>query len=220
MKSPLERLSLLTIMICVAGFACSGEPSDDETTAAEAGDGDGDDMSGGESGSASGSGDGDGDGDGDAETDPDCPAGTFDCPCDDGACVEGLTCGGDGICSLGGDPTTTTGDPTTTTGDPTTETTTTGGGPAEPYDPASCEAPSEILHVELLDGEFCATPCIADDECPEGPPGTTQACSISTDGEAPNFCGLICDPTDSACPEGSSCKEIPQQAGFGLCTYP
>jgi hypothetical protein len=217
MKSPFNRLSLLSIMICVAGFACAGDPSD-ETTAAEAGDGDGDgDTSGGESGSASGS--GDGDGDGDAETDPDCPPGTFDCPCDDGTCVEGLTCGGDGVCSLGGDPTTTTGDPTgdpTDTGDPTTTT----GGTAEPYDPAGCEAPSEILHVEMLDGEFCAAPCIGDDECPEGPPGTTQACSISTDGEAPNFCGLICDPTDSACPEGSSCKEIPQQAGFGLCTYP
>ena len=132
MKSPLHSLSLLSILsplvslVMIGGVACSGEPSDEETTAAEAGDGDGDgdDMSGGESGSASGSaGDGDGDGEGE-ETDPDCPAGTFDCPCDDGTCVEGLTCGGDGLCSLGGDPTTTTGDPTDT-GDPTTETTTT-----------------------------------------------------------------------------------------------
>jgi hypothetical protein len=201
----------------VVGFACSGDPSD-ETTAENAGDGDGDGDGEGVEG-AEGNGTSSGDGDGEAETDPNCPVGTFDCPCDDGTCVEGLTCNLDGLCSLGGD----TGDPTDSgdpTGDPTGEPTTTTGGTAEPYDPNACEAPSEILHVELLDGSFCSAPCIADDECPEGPFGTTQACSISTDGDEPNFCALICDPTDAACPMGSSCKEIPQQAGFGLCTYP
>ena len=198
MRSSLVTCLALTLLVGFGG--CGEKPSDDN---ADTGDGDGD-------------GDGDetssGDGDGSAETDPDCPAGTFDCPCDNGMCEAGLTCGADDVCSLGGDPTgNPTGDPT---GDPTGL-----PPPGNPYDPEECEAPAEIIHVELLDGSFCSAPCVDDSECPDGPPGTDSLCTISTDGVEPNHCGLLCTPGEEGCPEGASCEEIPQQPGFGLCTY-
>jgi hypothetical protein len=169
----------------------------------------------GESGS---SGNGDGDGDPATETDPDCPLGSFDCPCNDGVCADGLTCGGDNLCSLGGttDDPSTTGDPT---GDPTGNPSTTGGS-TEPYDPEDCEAPSEILSVEFVEGEFCSAPCVESEECPAGPPGTTSGCVIATMGAVPNFCALICTPGSEDCPMGSTCKVIPMQPNTGLCTFP
>src|SRR4051812_35720648 len=107
MHSRSNQLCIMVALVLVAGLACSGEPSDG-TTAGDAGDGDGDGDNGEESGDGNGT--SSGDGDGEAETDPDCPPGTFDCPCDGGTCVEGLTCNLDDLCSLGGD----TGDPTDT----------------------------------------------------------------------------------------------------------
>ncbi|KIG19343.1 hypothetical protein DB30_03899 [Enhygromyxa salina] len=203
------------ILTLTAGtLGCDSNP-DDKTTEGAADDtgtttGDGD----GESGTSGNSGDGDGD---PSETDPDCPLGSFDCPCDDGMCAAGLTCGADDLCSLGGG----TGDPSTgdPTGDPTGNPSTT-GGTAEPYDPEACEAPSEILSVEKIAGDFCSAPCVDSEECPSGPPGTTPACAIATEGAVPNFCALICTPESEDCPAGSTCKVIPQQPNTGLCTYP
>ena len=153
-----------------------------------------------------------------ADTDPDCPAGSFDCPCDNGMCAEGLTCGPDNLCALGGSE---TGNPTTT--GETATSASTGSGSANAYDPENCEAPSEILGVEQIEGEFCATPCTPEtqeDDCPGGPAGTNASCSISTVGGVPNFCTLICVPDSESCPMGSTCKAIPQQPNTGICTYP
>lgn len=197
-------------------FACDSGGDDMADTTGNGDGGTGTD--GGETGGNSGTGTGTESGGGDS----DCPLGSFDCPCDNGMCAEGLTCNLDGLCSLGGD----TGNPTTTTGDPTTTTTsagdttaTTGGGSSGPYDPEGCEEPNEVLSVEMLDGEFCAAPCTEDADCPDGPSGTTSACAISTNGVEPEYCALICKPGDGDCPVGSECEEIPQQPGFGLCTY-
>ena len=164
---------------------------------------------------------GDGDTDMGTETEttgePDCPVGTFDCPCgENGECVDGLECNLDNLCALDGSGS--SGTPTSTT------TSTSATEPEEPgaYDPEACESPSEILNVEDVDGQFCSLPCVIDDDCPEGPSGTTQACTISTIGGEPNHCVLLCEPSPDgeSCPEGSTCKAVPQQPNFGLCTYP
>ncbi|PRQ03434.1 hypothetical protein ENSA5_15950 [Enhygromyxa salina] len=205
------------LTLTAALIGCSGSSDDSSTTdLAEAGTAETD--GGGESGESGGTEDG-------GETDPDCPSGEFDCPCDDGMCAAGLHCGNDGLCALGsgdGD-----GDPTTG-GDTTTGSTDEGGttgtpGAGGPYDPEECEAPSKILSVQGVDGEFCATPCVAeseDEDCPGGPSGTTASCAIASSGGDPDFCTLICMSGSEGCPEGSTCKDIPNQPGFGLCTFP
>jgi len=192
------------LTLAVGLIACDGDDGEAETNA---------------DGSGTSSGDGDGDMASGTETSgtDDCPVGTFDCPCDEnGECVAGLECNVDNLCSLDGSGG--SGTPTTTT---TGETTT---GMADPgaYDPEACEAPGEILTVEDIDGEFCSYPCVADEECPDGPSGTTGSCSISTVGGEPNHCALLCDPTPEGegCPDGGTCKPVPQQPVYGLCTYP
>ena len=173
------------------------------------------------------SGDGDGDGDGDATTNAEtesggddnsgCPLGSFDCPCfDDGTCDAGLECVDGVVCALDGSGG--SGMPTTD-GPPTTT-----ASPSDPdlYDPEECEAPSKILDVEDIAGQFCSAPCVLEEDCPVSASGADPACTISTVGGEPDHCALLCTPTPDGeqCPEGSTCKAIPQQPNFGLCTYP
>jgi hypothetical protein len=188
------------------------ESGDGETT----GDGDGDSTGDGDGDAdpdddTNGDGDGDaGDGDGDADSnDTDCPLGEFGCPCDNGTCVPGLVCGMDGLCGLGGGD----GDGDPTTGD--------GDGDGDPYNPAGCMMPSTLVGVNGLEGELCSPPCVADNDCPAGPVGTNGACALILDGAMnPSNCVLVCDPLNDACPPGSTCKDVPDQPGLGLCTYP
>ncbi|NJK32913.1 MAG: hypothetical protein HC927_11185 [Deltaproteobacteria bacterium] len=144
------------------------------------------------------------------EEDTDCQAGTFNCPCNAGACDPGLECVDD-VCQLGGNDT------------DTEDTTDTDG--ADPWDPATCMMPSQVLMVGNLEGNFCAQPCMGamDMSCPAGPMGTFAQCALTTmQGAEPSFCALICMTAQDSCPAGSTCKDLmdPMNPGLGLCTYP
>ena len=184
--------------------------ANDDTTGdgdGDSGDGDGDTGDGdtGDGDGDTGDGDGDtGDGDGDA-------CGQFGDACDATAlCCDGLSCGGDGTCGLGGGDGDGDGD----------------GDPGEdPWNPATCAAPSQVLMVGNLPGNFCAAPCANNSaDCPPGPDmGTAGQCALTTMmGADPSFCALVCQVANDACPAGSSCKDLmdPMNPGLGLCTYP
>jgi hypothetical protein len=184
------------------------ESGDADTSTTGDGDGDGD----GDPTTTAGDGDGDGDtnttaGDGDGDTG--CPSGEFGCPCDGGTCAPGLVCQPDNTCGLGGGD----GD-----GDPST----TGDGDGDAWDPNACAMPSQVVAVTDIDGEFCSAPCVADGDCPVGPVGTDPACLLLLDPNDvdPSGCVLICDPANDTCPVGASCKDVPNQPGVGVCTYP
>jgi hypothetical protein len=186
----------------------SGDGDGDGTT----GDGDGDgDTAGDGDGDGDTAGDGDGDtaGDGDGDGDTGCPLGEFGCPCDNGQCAPGLSCGLDNVCGLGGGD----GD-----GDPSGDG---DGDPADPWDPATCVMPSVPVMITGLAGEMCSAPCVDDVDCPAGPAGTSPACALIFDMDVdPSQCALICDPLNDACSAGASCKAIPDQPDIGICTYP
>jgi hypothetical protein len=194
-----------------------GDPFDTLTTVGNenetTGDGDGDqtgdgdgDQTGDGDGDQTGDGDGDQTGDGDGDGDGDA-CGAFGDACNGDTCCEGLSCGADGTCGLGGGDGDGDGDP---------------GG--DPYDPATCAAPSMVLMVGELPGNFCSAPCMNNSaDCPAGPVGTQAACALTTmQGADPSFCALVCSPAMDACPAGSSCKDLmdPMNPGVGLCTYP
>ncbi|MFV8750840.1 hypothetical protein ACNOYE_09855 [Nannocystaceae bacterium ST9] len=134
--------------------------------------------------------------------------GSFGCDCvDSSTCDVGLECT-DGTCQLPGAD--------------TTDTTTDTGG-SDPWDPAACAEPSQVLMVGDLAGNFCSSPCAADADCPVAPAGTQGACALTTmQGADPSFCALICQPAMDSCPAGSTCKDLmdPMNPGLGLCTYP
>jgi hypothetical protein len=181
-----------------------GDPGDGDPGDGDPGDGDPGDGD---------PGDGDpGDGDpGDGDGDSGCPPedyGQYGCPCDNGACAAGLACV-NGECELGGGDGDGDGDPT-------------GDGDGDPWDPSTCVMPSIIAGVADIMGEFCSAPCVADLDCPPGPVGTDAACLLLLDpmDVDPSGCVLICDPVSDACPAGSSCKDVPDQPGIGVCTYP
>jgi hypothetical protein len=175
--------------------------SNDDTT----GDGDGDgDQTGDGDGDQTGDGDGDqtGDGDGDGE------CGSLGAACSGDTCCAGLSCQANGSCGIGGGDGDGDGDP----GD-------------DPWNPASCTPPSQVLMVGDLAGNFCSAPCMGamDMSCPPGPAGTQAACALTTmAGADPSFCALVCQPANDGCPAGSSCKDLmdPMNPGLGLCTYP
>jgi hypothetical protein len=163
-----------------------------------------------ESGSSS-AGDGDGDtspGDGDGD-DTSCPPGEFGCPCDNGQCSAGLECNM-GECTLGGGDGDGDGD-----GDPTT------GGGADPWNPNMCAMPSIPVTITGITGETCSAPCAADPDCPAGPVGTTPSCLLVLEGMMdPDHCVLVCTPGNDTCSAGATCKDVPNQPGVGVCTYP
>ncbi len=132
------------------------------------------------------------------------------CDCVDAStCDVGLDCVG-GTCQLPGADTT-----------DTTDTTDTGG--ADPWDPATCMDPSQVLMVGDLAGDFCSSPCAADADCPMAPAGTQAACALTVmAGDPPSFCALICQPAMDTCSPGSTCKDLmdPMNPGLGICTYP
>lgn len=218
-----SRLFSSTLTISFGLGLCLGACTAGEDEGAD-GDETGESTGGGSNGSGDGDGDAGsgGDGDGtteDATTDEDCPTGTFDCPCGiGGECAAGLECTLEGLCALGGSETTGMGTTTTdATGLPT-------GLEPDLYDPEECEAPSDILEVEQVPGSFCSAPCVLDEDCPETNSNADPACVIATMGDGiPNQCALLCYPepdADDPCPDGSSCKPIPQQPNLGVCTYP
>jgi hypothetical protein len=183
----------------------------------ESGDGDGDgDTTGDGDGDGDTNGDGDGDTNGDGDGDPSagdgdgddsCPPGEFGCPCINGQCAPGLTCQGDNTCGLGGGD----GDGDNSTGD----------GDGDPWDPDACVDPSIPVTINGIEGSLCSAPCAVDGDCPAGPPGTQPACALILDMAVdPTNCALICDPVNDTCPVGSSCKDVPNQPGVGICTYP
>jgi hypothetical protein len=94
------------------------------------------------------------------------------------------------------------------------------GGECDTYDPMLCMLPGQLLMVMGIEGNFCACPCAANEDCPMGPPNTNGACALSTDGGTPEYCALVCMPGSMDCPAGSTCKDVPMQMGVGLCTYP
>lgn len=168
---------------------------------------------------ATGDGDGDattnGDGDGDPATtngdgDGDGPTGCFNCPCGpNGECDDGLICDETNTCTLDDSGSDTDTDMTTDTG----------GDDA--WDPNNCQPPSQPLMVGEIEGAFCSAPCTDSVDCPAGPPGTNPQCALVTmEGGDPEFCALVCMPGMDACPAGSTCKDVPNQPGVGLCTYP
>ena len=173
------------------------------------GDGDGDptDSAGDGDGDTAGDGDGDTAGDGDGDD----GSGCFNCPCGpNGECDEGLSCNPDTMtCDLGGGG---DGD-----GDPGTDT----NGAEDPWDPGTCAPPSQSLMLGGVEGTFCGAPCVSSADCPAAPPNTQGQCAIITmEGGDPEFCALVCTPGSEDCPTGSTCKDVPNQMGVGLCTYP
>jgi hypothetical protein len=186
-----------------SGDTTAGD-GDGDTTPGD-GDGDGDTTPGDGDGD-----DGDGDpsaGDGDGDADTDCPVGEFGCPCDNGECVPGLTCD-QGTCGLGGGDGDGDGDPT-------------GDGDGDPWDPNTCMEPSIPVTINGLTGDVCSPPCSVDADCPPGPVGTNPQCALILDmAMDPSNCALVCDPVNDGCPVGASCKEIVDQPGVGICTYP
>jgi hypothetical protein len=208
-------------LLMTAGLGCAPDPDDVftsltttlSTTNNTVGDGDGDttgdgdgDTTGDGDGDTNGDGDGDGDGDtnGDGDGDGDCPAGTFNCPCDNGMCDEGLTCD-EGVCSLGGGDGDGDGDP---------------GGECTSYDPMMCPPPGMGIMVGGIDGSFCTCACTTDADCLAGPPGTQGGCILQTP-DMTTYCGLLCSVEMDACPAGSTCKSAGQMdPDIGLCTFP
>jgi hypothetical protein len=93
-------------------------------------------------------------------------------------------------------------------------------GDADPYNPHTCERPSQVLGYPGLEGAFCSPPCTMDEDCPAGPIETDASCALADDGPNAELCALLCVPTNDACPNGSTCKELPENPGTGLCTYP
>jgi hypothetical protein len=160
-------------------------------------------MLGGDTDTGKGEGDGDGDGDdGDGDTTGDGDGGP---PGDSGGDTKG---DGDGDTTGDGD-----GD---TTGDGDGDTT------GDPYDPASCKPPAVVVPIPDIGGTTCSAPCMSDVDCPPAPAaGTVSLCALILDmGMLATNCALICDPAETACPIGSSCKVIPEQMDVGVCTYP
>jgi hypothetical protein len=208
--------SFATGAVLLMSLGCAPDPDDVFTTLTTTlgttmttmtqGDGDGDTTGGDGDGDSATTGDGDGDGDqGDGDGDGACPPGTFNCPCDNGMCDEGLTCT-DGVCGLGG------GD-----GDGDGDT----GEECNSYDPMMCPM-DNILAVMGLEGNFCGCPCTTSADCPMGPPGTSGQCALVLGGGmAPTNCGLICSVAMDACPPGSTCKPAGQMdPDIGICTFP
>jgi hypothetical protein len=199
------------LLMTVGLTGCAPDPDDvfdtlltTATTQTTQGDGDGDDTTGDGDGDAETTGPGDGDGDGDA-----CGTGMIGEACDDTCpCADGLTCDNDGTCSLGGGDGDGDGD-----GDP--------GGECNTWDPMMCPMGS-LVSVMDIEGNFCGCPCMADADCPMGPPGTQGACALVLGGGmSPTNCGLICSVMNDACPAGSTCKTIGQMdPDLGLCTFP
>jgi hypothetical protein len=194
-----DPFDTLTSTATLGTTMTQGDGDGDDTSTTASGDGDGD--------TATGDGDGDGEpGDGDGDTG--CTPGTFNCPCGPGdMCDDGLSCV-DGTCTLGGGDGDGDGDGDT-------------GGDCNTYDPMMCAPPGALLMVGDIEGNFCSCPCATNADCPMGPQGTTGACALSTMGGEPEFCALVCTPGGmDVCPAGSSCKDVPNQMGVGLCTYP
>jgi hypothetical protein len=146
----------------------------------------------------------------DAETTDDDACGGLGCDCTDSStCDAPLECT-NGTCQIPGS-------------EEETETTDTDTGGDDVWDPAMCMAPSMVLMVGALEGNFCSSPCVASMDCPAGPAGTQAQCALTVeDGAPPSFCALICQPAMDACGPGSSCKDLmdPGNPGLGLCTYP
>jgi hypothetical protein len=193
-------------LIMTAGlFACVPDVDPFDTIVTTAGDGDGDESTGdGDGDGDAGDGDGDaGDGDGDG-----CAAGNLNDPCSEMCpCSMGLMCNADdGTCQLGGG-----GD-----GDGDGD----GDSECNSYDPMMCMG-GQVLSVMGIEGMFCGCPCTTNADCPMGPPNTMGGCVLSAGGGmTPTNCGLICMSGSMDCPEGSTCKDVPNQPGVGLCTYP
>jgi hypothetical protein len=100
-------------------------------------------------------------------------------------------------------------------GDPT------GDGDGDPWDPATCMMPSVPVTITGITGDACSAPCVTDADCPPGPPGTDPACALIFDMDVdPSQCALICDPLNDTCSVGASCKALPNDPDFGICTYP
>ena len=76
----------------------------------------------------------------------------------------------------------------------------------------------------MIEGSFCATPCMNDNaDCPAGPGNTMALCILTTMmGADPSFCALVCQVAMDDCPAGASCKDLMDAGnpGLGVCTYP
>jgi hypothetical protein len=196
-----------TFTTTAASLGEEEESAEGDTDTTDDGDGDPTTTMGDGDGDPTTMGDGDGDTAGDGDGDTGCPLGEFGCPCDNGQCAPGLSCGLDNTCGLGGGD----GD-----GDPST-----GDGDGDPWDPNNCVMPSVPVTITGLTGEMCSAPCTSDADCPPGPVGTQPACALIFDMDVdPSQCALICDPLNDACPVGASCKTVPDQPDVGICTYP
>ncbi|MFY0536130.1 hypothetical protein [Nannocystis pusilla] len=122
------------------------------------------------------------------------------------------------------DTATTTTTTVSTTQDETTDTTT--GGAGGEYlgcgAMGECPAGSDCLQVTGIEGNFCAPQCDAMTMCPPtGAPAQGQ-CVLGMGMGDPTNCAALCPPgDDSACPAGTTCKEVPDQPQpVGVCTAP
>ncbi|WAS94853.1 hypothetical protein [Nannocystis punicea] len=106
----------------------------------------------------------------------------------------------------------------------TTEGTTTGGGGSE-YGPCGpmgeCPAGSDCLMLMGLDGNFCSPMCDGM-TCPATGVDAMGVCALAMGMGDPTYCAALCPPgNDAACPEGTTCKEVPDQPNpVGICTAP
>jgi hypothetical protein len=122
------------------------------------------------------------------------------------------------------DDTATTATATATTDDETTDGTTTGGGGGE-YQACGpnneCPAGSDCLMLQGIEGNFCSPMCDGM-TCPATGAAAMGVCALGMGMGDPTYCAAICPPgDDSACPEGTTCKEVPDQPNpVGICTAP
>src|SRR5690606_9594453 len=196
----------------------AGDPFDSvrtKTTTAneeETGDGDGDPTGDGD-GDPTGDGDGDGDPTGDGDGDA---CGNIGDTCTADSCCAGLSCGGDGTCSLGGGD----GDGDPGDGDGDLGTCDANDGYCLSNGCQATQGQGLVLDTDMNgmpDLGWCLYACTMDNECPAATSGDAMISCQQWNMDGDMACFQLCAPNVTECPAGSTC--FPLGGGAGVCAY-
>jgi cathepsin L len=90
-----------------------------------------------------------------------------------------------------------------------------------PYGAPPCSDGESAVHIQGMNGAFCAPPCDSQNNCP-APPSNTKAqpqCALQSP-QGDHFCALLCHPqVKGECPANSNCEAVPGANGVGLCLF-
>lgn len=88
-----------------------------------------------------------------------------------------------------------------------------------------CMSGESPTFLPPIRGSVCSPACSTTVSCPtDVPHGTTATPECVLNGDPPQACALVCDPSspdgDASCPAGARCERVQLPRVGGLCFYP